>query len=63
MTVRKIVSNSSNNKPDDFDCDTCQVRALSASYRCTMWKFSKKAGFVPQKIKRELAIRNINFTN
>ena len=29
----------------DFNYKTCLVRVPNASYRCAVWKFSKKAGF------------------
>ena len=29
----------------DFNYKTCLVRVPNASYRCTVWKFSKKAGY------------------
>ena len=30
---------------DNLNYKTCLVRVLNASYRCTVWKFSKKAGY------------------
>ena len=30
----------------DSNCNTCLVREPNASYCCSVWKFSKKAGFV-----------------
>ena len=30
---------------DNLNYKTCLVRVLNASYRCTLWKFSKKAGY------------------
>ena len=30
---------------DNLNYKTCLVRVLNASYRCIMWKFSKKAGY------------------
>ena len=31
--------------PDNLKYKTCLVRVLNASYRCTVWKFSKKADY------------------